>query len=525
MNNRKSVAMLVSMLGLLTFFGVVTALSAQRITPITNAATPNLTPIQGECLTIQIGDNPNGTHSTPTISDDWVAWTTWDNTLQKRVGYTWDGRSTVKHSFSMDVEEAHATDDYAIMVIVERNPNTGGILSSEVQIWDGTQYDKLPITPKTSFNNFLNGYERYPTMINVDNRLYFIDGNQLQYYNNNTISTLITDNSLTDARLFMGGSVIYWMQYDENTDTTTFYSWRWDTQVITSFRTTTGSAFPINGQSGFNNGYNSWFYKPIYNGNSLYWHENDELWVYDGINATQITTDGKKKGAIYISNTFLAWTTEGFNSFNNYVFDLFVYDANGISQLDAEPYATDDRSIIAVSDELIIFRYFVYGGDRSSELMMYDGNDVYQLTDYDSEIRDIAVSGNKFFYSVFNGSNNWLYYWDGERLLEVDLDTIDDRGTGIAFDGYRLTWKSFSSVVQDRGNIYAAICPPDVDTNNDTVFNAPVDAMFVLNRIGQAPVGANAVADIDGDGDIDFADVRYIAQHLGGTIVVPTPEF
>ena len=526
MNNRKSVAMLVSMVAMLTFFGLVTGLSAQRITPVTNAATPNLTPIQGECLTIQIGDTPNGIDSTPTVSNDWVAWIVGENDFQKVVAYTWDGRSTVKHDFgtNKNVRDVYTTDDYVVMVIFEEDPNTFEILSSEVQVWDGTQYRSLPISPTDNYDNTTSAYELYPIMIDIDNRLYFINGNQLQYYENGNISTLITDSSLTNARLFMGGSVIYWTQYDEISDTSTFYSWRWDTQVITSFRTTTGGAVPINGQSFANNVYYHWFYDPIYNGDSLYWQESNDLWVYDGSTTTQITTDAEEK-IVFISNNFLTWITQA-RSMSLPLYNLFVYDVNGIIQLYEAQYLFDVRQLLAVSDNWVLYTANIDGND--SELMMYDGSSVHQLTDDNYGVFEIVVSGNKFLYTInelVEPYRRWLYFWDGERLLKVDVDATNDSPDGLALDGYRASWNSYESPVYGTGNVYAAICPPDVDTNNDTVFNAPVDAMFVLNRVGQAPIGDNAVADIDGDGDIDFADVRYVAQHLGGTIVVPTPEF
>ncbi len=55
-----------------------------------------------------------------------------------------------------------------------------------------------------------------------------------------------------------------------------------------------------------------------------------------------------------------------------------------------------------------------------------------------------------------------------------------------------------------------------LDLLEDGLFT-PVDAVFVVNRIGQPITGDNSAADVDADGDIDAADVDEAVARLGTT--------
>lgn len=67
-----------------------------------------------------------------------------------------------------------------------------------------------------------------------------------------------------------------------------------------------------------------------------------------------------------------------------------------------------------------------------------------------------------------------------------------------------------------RGGFWALPTAPDYtyDVNGDG-FITPADAVFVVNRIGQAPTGENAPADIDRDGDIDEDDANAVLALVG----------
>lgn len=54
-----------------------------------------------------------------------------------------------------------------------------------------------------------------------------------------------------------------------------------------------------------------------------------------------------------------------------------------------------------------------------------------------------------------------------------------------------------------------------LDSDGDHLIS-PVDAIFVINRIGNTPTGDDAAADVNGDGVIDAMDVNLVLAYLGG---------
>ncbi len=60
------------------------------------------------------------------------------------------------------------------------------------------------------------------------------------------------------------------------------------------------------------------------------------------------------------------------------------------------------------------------------------------------------------------------------------------------------------------------IAPPGTsyDTNGDG-YISPVDAVLVVNRVGETVTSSNSFADVDGDNDIDQADVQAVVDRLG----------
>lgn len=65
-----------------------------------------------------------------------------------------------------------------------------------------------------------------------------------------------------------------------------------------------------------------------------------------------------------------------------------------------------------------------------------------------------------------------------------------------------------------RGGFWAVPAASPYDMNWDG-FITPADAVFIVNRIGQPPIDADAPADVDGDSDIDQDDVNAVIAQLG----------
>lgn len=55
------------------------------------------------------------------------------------------------------------------------------------------------------------------------------------------------------------------------------------------------------------------------------------------------------------------------------------------------------------------------------------------------------------------------------------------------------------------------------DVNRDDLIS-PVDAIFIINRIGEMKDANNAAADVDNDGDIDVDDLNAVVSRIGESV-------
>ncbi|MEM6281505.1 MAG: dockerin type I domain-containing protein, partial [Chloroflexota bacterium] len=58
--------------------------------------------------------------------------------------------------------------------------------------------------------------------------------------------------------------------------------------------------------------------------------------------------------------------------------------------------------------------------------------------------------------------------------------------------------------------------PYDIVGNDNII--TPADALYVLNRIGEAKDGSNAIADVDCNGTIDATDAELVIERIGQTL-------
>lgn len=109
-------------------------------------------------------------------------------------------------------------------------------------------------------------------------------------------------------------------------------------------------------------------------------------------------------------------------------------------------------------------------------------------------------------WSFFEESSIETYFWDGQAIH------VESGSHNPALVG---DYEILAPRYEDRDIQYANCRFEILDMDGNQVIT-PVDVVFVLNRIGLAPTGANAPADINNDGVIDAADVEALLGNLGG---------
>ncbi len=112
-----------------------------------------------------------------------------------------------------------------------------------------------------------------------------------------------------------------------------------------------------------------------------------------------------------------------------------------------------------------------------------------------------------------NGTDTLIFDYTGAPC-DTPMPHTPTQGSGsIDFLGNTHTYTSFETV-SVTFNVSPCVNNGDIDENGHIT---PVDAITVLNTLGDPVSETNLRADTDGDNDIDIADFRYVVGRLGAT--------
>ena len=179
------------------------------------------------------------------------------------------------------------------------------------------------------------------------------------------------------------------------------------------------------------------------------------------------------------------------------------------------------RPVYAMADGLVVFNnthdiMVDYPGNVILvEHMLWDGSTYYSqyghLATVEVGLNQTVTKGQRLG-TLYDWNCNSHLHWEVRTRARVYSGLVKSYtywgpgywpvGSNASYGG----WVDPSDFVSDQNAV--AIVPPDF--NRDEVIT-PADVVYVVNRVGQA----DALADLDGSGTVDAADVSLVVDMLG----------
>ena len=135
-------------------------------------------------------------------------------------------------------------------------------------------------------------------------------------------------------------------------------------------------------------------------------------------------------------------------------------------------------------------------GAVSVDLLLEDGNAIPDVDFVDIPTTTLnfadGITTQTFDVTIIGDT-----IYEGDEGFALELDNPVGGSTGTV-------WLTTISIIDDD---------PNLDVNGDG-FITPTDAVYVVNRIGSTDLSA----DVDGDNDVDQADVDAVLAALGTTV-------
>ncbi|HAG83827.1 MAG TPA: calcium-binding protein [Cyanobacteria bacterium UBA12227] len=115
--------------------------------------------------------------------------------------------------------------------------------------------------------------------------------------------------------------------------------------------------------------------------------------------------------------------------------EIFLYDGSQIIQL------TDNNtndSLPQISGNNVVWRGF--DGD-DDEIYLYNGSTTIQLTDNNLADKDPQVSGNKVIWQGFDGNDTEIFFYNGSKVIQLTNNNYEDQQPQLS--GTNVIWRGF----------------------------------------------------------------------------------
>jgi hypothetical protein len=179
---------------------------------------------------------------------------------------------------------------------------------------------------------------------------------------------------------------------------------------------------------------------PDISGTNVVWYGIDgdyEIFLYNGTEVENITDNDSDDRYPVVSGSNIAWL--GRDSNNRW--QIFLYDGATISQISNNPPSAFGDTVLPspdISGTNIVWSGYDPDGD-DFEIFLYNGTEIVQITDNDSEDRQPVVSGTNVAWSGWDGNDFEIFLYNGTEIVQItDNDSHDE---DLNIDGSRIVWE------------------------------------------------------------------------------------
>jgi len=207
---------------------------------------------------------------------------------------------------------------------------------------------------------------------------------------------------------------------------------------------------------------------PLISGNNVVWlgfdsDNNQQLFMYNGEKTVRLTDgeDNTPLGLSQISGDNIVWgSNPGNRGYKNS--DIYLYDGKKIIQLtNDDVYDSSPR----ISGDRVVWK----GGSfaSNSEIYLYDGKKITQLTDDNVFDSSPKISGNNIVWQSGTYEQR-LFFYDGRKTIQIS----DSRSLNVShqISGNNVVWQRIDS--NSKSEIFLFNGEETIQLTNDNVYDS-----------------------------------------------------
>lgn len=166
-----------------------------------------------------------------------------------------------------------------------------------------------------------------------------------------------------------------------------------------------------------------------------------EIFAYDGSDVIQLTDNNISDDSILVSENYAVWRGSQLSTDNSGEFsdgELFVYDGNSVTQI------TDNNT--TENGVQISGKYVIWFNDG---VFLYDGNTTTKI--FEEYTIDPQISGNQVVWYAYDGNDTEIFLYDGSDVIQLTNNEVSDIEPQISGD--YIAWRQYKNNNFDSQNL------------------------------------------------------------------------